>query len=413
MAEPVDKPDQSQARAVGSTGIGAGKKWEEAQRARELAAREKLFSAKEQSTTSPRAQLQQRKEPFPRSFLSVSGKAEKLRKDTLQEYHELTSQRKQSVQEMAKHLTSAISPGRTRTSSKGSREISQPGSRSSSISIDESAMSDTGDLDSDKKVGEITGSILTVASSEAVLGSPTPRGLVSPWGSPASFSHGRPAGSHTEGHQGHLDGEQEDDADGTKGGDGEGSGGEWWREQLSVKPGQLGTVRSMPSVSSPKEMALQRARSVQTLAKGLSQREVITSLADQKALDLKKQKLEEFDTLTSHRTKGNVKDIASAFTGESRSETVDAFHKRKARQEAEYRSKVQMGKETLKKVSQGTDAMYNFVLKLNLATPEGKERFIRRWAIGRMTDNKPVSPEDGRKFLKSLGISTEPEVGWG
>ncbi|CAM9191936.1 unnamed protein product [Choristocarpus tenellus] len=53
--------------------------------------------------------------------------------------------------------------------------------------------------------------------------------------------------------------------------------------------------------------------------------------------------------------------------------------------------------------------MYNFVLKLNLATPEGKERFIRRWVAGRQADNKPTTPKDGWNFLKSLGINPVTE----
>lgn len=48
--------------------------------------------------------------------------------------------------------------------------------------------------------------------------------------------------------------------------------------------------------------------------------------------------------------------------------------------------------------------MYNFVLKANLATTEGKERFLRRWAAGRMVNGESTTPIEGLKFLKSLGI---------
>lgn len=61
--------------------------------------------------------------------------------------------------------------------------------------------------------------------------------------------------------------------------------------------------------------------------------------------------------------------------------------------------------------------MYNFVLKLNLATTEGKERFMRRWAVGRLATGEQPTPVEGWKFLESLGIdaagkkvSTSPGV---
>ncbi|CAM9738757.1 unnamed protein product, partial [Hapterophycus canaliculatus] len=90
-----------------------------------------------------------------------------------------------------------------------------------------------------------------------------------------------------------------------------------------------------------------------------------------------------------------------------RPENVEVFHKRHKEQEAEYRHKVHQGKETLKKTSQGTDAMYNFVLKLNLATTEGKARFMKKWAIGRIANGETVSPREGWKFLQSLGIGVQ------
>lgn len=58
---------------------------------------------------------------------------------------------------------------------------------------------------------------------------------------------------------------------------------------------------------------------------------------------------------------------------------------------------------------QGTDAMYNFVLKLNLATREGKALFMRKWAIGRIANGEPITPREGWKFLQSLGIDV-PKV---
>lgn len=58
---------------------------------------------------------------------------------------------------------------------------------------------------------------------------------------------------------------------------------------------------------------------------------------------------------------------------------------------------------------QGTDAMYNFVLKLNLATREGKELFMRKWAIGRIANGESISPREGWQFLQSLGIDV-PKV---
>lgn len=57
--------------------------------------------------------------------------------------------------------------------------------------------------------------------------------------------------------------------------------------------------------------------------------------------------------------------------------------------------------------SKGTDAMYNFVLKLNLATTEGKERFMRRWAVGRIANGEQPTPVEGWKFLQSLGIDVK------
>lgn len=54
--------------------------------------------------------------------------------------------------------------------------------------------------------------------------------------------------------------------------------------------------------------------------------------------------------------------------------------------------------------------MYNFVLKLNLATTEGKERFMRRWAVGRIANGESTTPREGWKFLQSLGIDVERKV---
>ncbi|CAM9468735.1 unnamed protein product, partial [Ectocarpus sp. 12 AP-2014] len=130
---------------------------------------------------------------------------------------------------------------------------------------------------------------------------------------------------------------------------------------------------------------------------------VFSSNSDVRARDLKKTHLDEARNLTSNRAR-KVKDIASGFKGESRPENVEVFHKRHKEQEADYRHKVHQGKETLKKTSQGTDAMYNFVLKLNLATTEGKERFMKKWAIGRIANGESINPREGWKFLKSLGI---------
>ncbi|CAB1115629.1 unnamed protein product [Ectocarpus sp. CCAP 1310/34] len=163
---------------------------------------------------------------------------------------------------------------------------------------------------------------------------------------------------------------------------------------------------------------------------------VFSSNSDVRARDLKKTHLDEARNLTSNRAR-KVKDIASGFKGESRQatavntstagchtseprtpvpdpgrnqllfsepENVEVFHKRHKEQEADYRHKVHQGKETLKKTSQGTDAMYNFVLKLNLATTEGKERFMKKWAIGRIANGESINPREGWKFLKSLGI---------
>ncbi|CBJ26982.1 hypothetical protein Esi_0051_0072 [Ectocarpus siliculosus] len=130
---------------------------------------------------------------------------------------------------------------------------------------------------------------------------------------------------------------------------------------------------------------------------------VFSSTSDVRARDLKKTHLDEARNLTSNRAR-KVKDIASGFKGESRPENVEVFHKRHKEQEADYRHKVHQGKETLKKTSQGTDAMYNFVLKLNLATTEGKERFMKKWAIGRIANGESINPREGWKFLKSLGI---------
>lgn len=59
---------------------------------------------------------------------------------------------------------------------------------------------------------------------------------------------------------------------------------------------------------------------------------------------------------------------------------------------------------------QGTDAMYNFVLKLNLATTEGKARFMKKWAIGRIANGETVSPREGWKFLQSLGIGVQKVI---
>lgn len=54
--------------------------------------------------------------------------------------------------------------------------------------------------------------------------------------------------------------------------------------------------------------------------------------------------------------------------------------------------------------------MYNFVLKLNLATTEGKERFMRRWAVGRIANGESTTPREGWKFLQSLGIDVDKKV---
>lgn len=54
--------------------------------------------------------------------------------------------------------------------------------------------------------------------------------------------------------------------------------------------------------------------------------------------------------------------------------------------------------------------MYNFVLKLNLATTEGKERFMRRWAVGQIANGKSTTPREGWKFLQSLGIDITKKV---
>ncbi|CAM9131678.1 unnamed protein product, partial [Scytosiphon promiscuus] len=132
----------------------------------------------------------------------------------------------------------------------------------------------------------------------------------------------------------------------------------------------------------------------------------LSNTSDVRARDLKKIHLDEARNVTSHRV-GNVKELASSFRGESRPENVEVFHKRHKEQEAEYRHKVHQGKETLKKTSQGTDAMYNFVLKLNLATTEGKARFMKKWAIGRIANGETVSPREGWKFLQSLGIGVQ------
>eukprot|EP00903_Cladosiphon_okamuranus_P014503 g13453.t1 len=129
----------------------------------------------------------------------------------------------------------------------------------------------------------------------------------------------------------------------------------------------------------------------------------LSNASDERARDLKKIHVNEALDVTSHRVQ-NVKDIANAFKGESRPENVEVFHKRHKEQEAEYRHKVHLGKETLKKTSQGTDAMYNFVLKLNLATTEGKALFMRKWAIGRIANGESITPREGWKFLQSLGI---------
>lgn len=53
--------------------------------------------------------------------------------------------------------------------------------------------------------------------------------------------------------------------------------------------------------------------------------------------------------------------------------------------------------------------MYNFVLKLNLATTEGKRRFMKKWAIGRIANGESISPREGWEFLQSLGIDV-PKV---
>ena len=55
--------------------------------------------------------------------------------------------------------------------------------------------------------------------------------------------------------------------------------------------------------------------------------------------------------------------------------------------------------------------MYDFVFKLNLATTEGKERFLRRWAVGRMTNGQSTSPRATWKFLKSIGVDVPLPVG--
>lgn len=54
--------------------------------------------------------------------------------------------------------------------------------------------------------------------------------------------------------------------------------------------------------------------------------------------------------------------------------------------------------------------MYDFVLKLNLATTEGKERFMRRWAVGRISNGESTAPAEGLKFLHSLGINVANKV---
>jgi hypothetical protein len=41
------------------------------------------------------------------------------------------------------------------------------------------------------------------------------------------------------------------------------------------------------------------------------------------------------------------------------------------------------GREILMHHCHGSDAMYQFSLTLNLATPEGKERFMKKWALDR------------------------------
>ncbi|CAM9833659.1 unnamed protein product [Laminaria digitata] len=131
------------------------------------------------------------------------------------------------------------------------------------------------------------------------------------------------------------------------------------------------------------------------------------SATDLRALEFKKLHLDEALKLTSHR-RGNVKDIAKGFKGESRqAPNYPVFHKRHKEEEAAYRYKVHEGKETLKNTSQVTDAMYNFVLKLNLATTEGKERFMRRWAVGRIANGESTTPREGWKFLQSLGIDID------
>lgn len=58
-------------------------------------------------------------------------------------------------------------------------------------------------------------------------------------------------------------------------------------------------------------------------------------------------------------------------------------------------------------MEQGTDAMYDFVLKLNLATSKGKELFMKKWAIGRMANGESITPREGYKFLQSLGIDVQ------
>lgn len=67
------------------------------------------------------------------------------------------------------------------------------------------------------------------------------------------------------------------------------------------------------------------------------------------------------------------------------------------------------GHAMLRTCTQGTDAMYNFVLKLNLATREGKALFMRKWAIGRIANGESITPREGWKFLQSLGIDV-PKV---
>lgn len=54
--------------------------------------------------------------------------------------------------------------------------------------------------------------------------------------------------------------------------------------------------------------------------------------------------------------------------------------------------------------------MYDFVLKLNLATTEGKEMFMRRWAVGRIAQGESPAPAEGFKFLQSLGIDVARKV---